>query len=1047
MDIELGIGVLSLPINYSCELVEIQGGSRQIFDNSNGSYTPDRTTSAGALILGTRIIINNPNLPDGQQQSEAAPSSVVWYYIDATGKNTLIDSSTNDFSIDNANKRLTVSRNIPDSQSGSRIRANINFSNPVTGETITIERDYELTTTVNTVNALSLIVEAGDNNDVAYAGETFIINPITNPLNKAGDNWRVRCNCQLYDGTTAIRQAYTGSNRNGNAFYFWYVRDRLGNLTRLTRNTDYLTGTVHQDGTWDSDVMVNMAKMYDITLVCRAGYIPYGELANYKDEAGLIQPSKCLLGFLEKSFHLVVRMPTVQAYEPEALANATLREKDFTADDTSTVIISRRMRITAGGDALNYLTNPLNDGRNLVDCLFDVCWYKVDKTTGARTLLQANSETLTTNLKALGATSASDLPRIVCTVKQKVPDLWGRNAVDGYIAEQEDVATEVIHGDTDFLNDRSFFLLDTTDNNNMRTKGVRLQKNNLLRYAGGGFAPTVGIKQEQYDECMTNDLYLKNDSNYVLCYRKGEYDPAKEWEFDKQQLKHGNRIRTIYKKSGASYTPVTWKLRPWETTETKYSIGYAFPYDVYVLDNVKGDSGMVWKGIFTDVTEWDGIDLTAYKIDASHTISLKLAPTAIGPTAYCTIGGNARTFFFAYEGETNCAGEAGNGGFITAFQGGKTYPRTSDVSQIECMTQSRANNKDTSAPYPFAECGWLPYSSLILSLELQAHTRDISNEDNGFGIGICNDQTPTAANFWKIGGVRYTVGSDTTYTYERWDTSKTFIVGGKSVTTNWSSLTNYERSKAQCMEPQMAASYAVELGIEPTTASGQEKTFEFYGGTYYYEDVALDGFTNILTGGMACRLYKIVTTSFTDDTKGKINIEYRLRMSLFDGLSLSGDIFTYCGGGHELVALHTGTKEQGESGYAVTEYFQPDVSKWHRETVDHKIGGAKFDFESSYIKLADSTTGGRWTKMHVAFGILPMSVNGAGWRKGDVAFLNTTNWFSSTDNDRTRLGLRFGGLASWTSAAPRSAFCIHSFRSAFRPIGGRAQALLAAQPQ
>lgn len=1046
MEIGLGIGVIKRPIDYSVALVDVQGTSTQVYGNSYGVYTPDRTISGNYNIIGGTVKITDPNRADGAQTFDGTVTSIRWYYQELGKSPVAIVGDSDKFSVDNSNNQLIVKFNLPDTLSGSKILSEVHFTNPVTNSDMSVTKERLLVTNVNTVNALSLIAEPGNTTGVLYGGDNFRINPITRPLNKAGDNWQVHVRCQLYDGRVAIKDSYSGSNRNGNAFYFWYLKDRNGNLSRITRNTNWFKGTIHPDGTWDKEAVVDLAKMYECTVVCRAGYIPYGELNNYKDTAGIIQPSKCLFGFLTHEFRMGVETVRIQGYKIASPVNRRIQTKAFTVSDLSTVSVVRRLVLTSGNTVLNLAPNPLNDGRNLVDCLFTVNWYKVDD-SGNRTLLQAGSETLSTNLKSLGATSPDNLPKLVCSFEPRVPDLWGNNAVDGYLPEQEDVVTEYIHGNTDFLNDRSFFLIDTTDNKGEKTGAIPLMKNNLLRYAGGGYAPTVGIKQSQYDECMAYDLYTDSAATKKV-YSKGNFDAENEWNIDKAALQSGGSARTLYKKaSDGTVSAVAWKLRPWETLETKYTIGYGFPYDIYVLDNVVGDSGMVWKGIFTDVTEWDGIDLTAYKIDASHTISLKLAPTAVGPTAYCTVGGKARTFFFAYEGETNCAGEAGNGGFITAFQGGKTYPRTSNVSQIDCMTQSRANNKNTSVPYPFAECGWLPYSSLILSLELQAHTRDISNEDNGFGIGICNDATPTAANFWKIGGLRYTVGSGTTYTYERWDTSKTFTVGGKSVTTNWSQLTNYERSKAQCMEPQMAASYAVELGIKPTTASGQEKTFEFYGGTYYYEDVALDGFTNILTGGMACRLYKIVTTSFTDDTKGKINIEYRLRMSLFDGLSLSGDIFTYCGGGHELVALHTGTKEQGESGYAVTEYFQPDVTKWHSETADHKTGGPKFDFESSYIKLADSTTGGRWTKMHVAFGILPMSVNGSGWRKGDVAFLDTANWFSSTDNDRTRLSLRFGGHASWTRAAPRSANCTFSCRFAARFIGGRAQALIVLQAQ
>ena len=1042
MEIDFGIGVLRKPIEYSVNLVEKQGSWTQIHGNSDGSYTPDRTVPSNYLIVAPEVVITNPNKAQGSQVSKGVVTSVKWYYQTRQMEKgrTAISASDARFAINNDDNTLSVRFNMPDSDTGSMIVADITFTNPVTNSSITITRSHALTTSVNTVNSLSLVPEPGNVSGAIYVGDNYVLNPITTPLSTDGNNWKRHLRCQLYDGKTALKKAYDGSNRNGNAFYFWYLKDRKGNLSRITRNTDWFSGTVHPDGTWDNDVIVDLSKMYNATVVCRAGYIPYGEMSSYKDADGTISPGKCLFGFLEYTFRLSVASVIITKSEVVAIANRQVELAEFDKkNDLSTVPIVRRLEITAGGTVLNYTTNPLNDGRNLADVLFVVNWYKVED-NGTRTLIQAGSETLATNLKALGATSPETLPKMVCTVEPRIPDLWGNNCVDGYLPEQEGVATEYLHGNTDWLNDRSFFLIDTTDNKGETTQALRLQKNNLFHFAGGDYAPVVGIKQSQYDECMANDLY-SDAAGKTKVYGKGSYDAVNEWNIDKPLLQSGKSARTLYKKaSDGTVSAVVWKLRPWETTETKYTIGYGFPYAVYVLDNIKGESGMVWKGLFTDVTEWDGINLTAYKVDASHTLNCKLEPTALSPTAFTTVGGSPRCFFYAYGGDdANNKGEAGNGGFINVFSGGRTYPRTGDVQQVTSMRWCRALNADKTKAYPFAEGGWFALDVLILSLEIQAHTRDISDEDNGFGIGICNDKSVTADTFQHYGGIKYQIGG--AVKYGKWNEIISFTVGGKSVTTNWSQLTNYERPKEACMESQMAASYAVELGINPVVM------YSFYGNNYYYENIPNGKFPNILDSGMCCRLFRQVPFSFTDDSKGKVSGEFRLRMSLFDGLTLNGDIFMYCGGGKEVVALHTGTTQNGEGGYDVAEYFEPDVRKWHSEMAEKKMSTEAWSFETSYLKIGKSTTGDRWKRQRIPFGILPTSATGASWRKNEVSYFSSGNRFSSVDKQKTRLSLRFGGYALWNVSAPRLVRCNHGLLYAFRDHGGRAQALIATQSQ
>ena len=80
MELDFGIGVLRKPIEYSVSLVEKQGSWTQIYGNSDGSYTPDRTVASNYLIVAPDVVITNPNKAQGSQVSKGKVTSVKWYY-------------------------------------------------------------------------------------------------------------------------------------------------------------------------------------------------------------------------------------------------------------------------------------------------------------------------------------------------------------------------------------------------------------------------------------------------------------------------------------------------------------------------------------------------------------------------------------------------------------------------------------------------------------------------------------------------------------------------------------------------------------------------------------------------------------------------------------------------------------------------------------------------------------------------------------------------------------------------------------------------------
>ena len=562
-------------------------------------------------------------------------------------------------------------------------------------------------------------------------------------------------------------------------------------------------------------------------------------------------------------------------------------------------------------------------------------------------------------------------------------------------------------------------LMDTTDNTGTTTKAKRLRRNNLLRFEDGSFAPVVGITQAMYDECMTHDLYTLNEGGYTLVYAAGAYDAAVQWEADKALIKASQELPTLYKKEG-DFVAISHRLRPWETTETKYTIGVANLIDLYLVDNQVGTSGKYIKGIFFNGSPYDGIEISKWK----------LPPTAIGPCPITTIQeGNvvkARNFFYLYQGITNCRS---NKGLLTVnpfYEADRTYPRTNDVDQANNMKYARNNNADANASYPFAEGGHFAWNVFITALELAAKTRYIHAE-NLFGSGISTNYGTSAANFYTSGGIRFREAGveNAAWNYRTWgsDSAPLQYNANGNTTLMARLMTEYEPIE-QCMESQLAASMAVELGINPTMDGGNGTTpitFEFYGNTYYYMNV--DGFDGLQEGDMNVRVYKLLHAnveafkgeSWTPGQAQTWDMEIVLRMSLFNGVNLCGDILAYNGGGLEIV----GTPKVGgaKTGNEIKLYVEPDQTKWHNVTAIKTPADSKFAFEDSYKLMATVTNLGDGYTL-TREGYTPWKIaEAASVAQGECYYQASYRWWSGTN--RIRLSSIFRGEANFDYCSPR----------------------------
>ena len=586
-------------------------------------------------------------------------------------------------------------------------------------------------------------------------------------------------------------------------------------------------------------------------------------------------------------------------------------------------------------------------------------------------------------------------------------------------------ATESV-GDKSLLPSWDFYLIDVTQNTGDKVRPVgKLRKNNLLRFENGDFAPTVGITEEMRSECDV-ELYLDNNHSQKYC-DAGAFDAKVFYE------KYGINQK-LYNVEGQEVRI----LRPWETTSTDYTIGLGCSKGLYVVDKVVGKSGKIWSGVYDadTVPILDGVDL--------RKTCPYLPPTAISPGPVCTVGGKTRSFFYLYEGETNCKSSMGPNSICKMFYNKRTYPRCNDINQVNIAKYARANNVDPDASYPFAEGGFLTLNAYILYLETLYGNKNIHGS-NMFGSGISsNTGIGNETNYRKYGGVRCRKKGDADWKYGTWSTAPSYIHWTMDSTTNFSNLVNSEYPKEQCMESQMAASYATEIGVE----EGVE--FDFYDGKYWYNNVT--GSKTMAEGHMNVVVFKNMTGNIFayDDANQVANfeIEVILRMSLFGGMNLCGDVFRYCSGGYEQVGELVNDVNVTRVGNPITIYIEPDQKKWVYEKLITVSKDNKFSFESSYRKIAEIENLGDG----YALSRIPYS----GWKskkggsidKGECLYTYDNCYWASAIGTRARVAARFGGTANHSACSPRTLHATIAPSFTNRSSCGLAQLLLdVSQPQ
>lgn len=651
---------------------------------------------------------------------------------------------------------------------------------------------------------------------------------------------------------------------------------------------------------------------------------------------------------------------------------------------------------------------------------------KVTDRTGAEKSLELVSQAAATEMAKKVEQNAADIAELKEGVK------------DYYVGENDEVTGDPhfknCKGNKEFLGEWHPFLIDHTDNTGEATHPVgQLMDNNHFRFVSGAFAPTVGITEAMRAAC---DVQLYTDAEHTtpLTLKNGVVvtDKAGAHPYDATEVYNSLGLVDLYDGEGNKVR----QLLPWETTETKYSVMIGRYDTLYPVDRQTGGSGKVLSGIFKRQVRYDGIDTGKYP----------LLGTAMSPCPITTVGGNARNFFYTYAvGDTNTMNSASQYGKDVCsmyVDDGRTYPRTNDISQAMNKNVARESNANSQSPVPFAEGGYHSLNVFIICMELLYGTKNLHAKAL-FGSGISSNDSVKNENDWREnGGVRTKEQGTQDWVYSIIGRQAYFGSNANMDTTNFSYYINYGRPKEQCMESQMAASWATEFGV------AEDTDFDAYGAVYRYKNIP--GAEKLSDGVMNCKVYRIkkgTCKGYKDaSTQVTYDLELSLRMSLIHGMNLSGDIYAYWGGGIEMVGtnkLDTGGRynpEQLRDAY-VDFYIETDQRKWVNEKLYTKANLGTFSFESLYPKvgtfgppiLSEGYTQDR-------LGFTPYKIaNGGNIQSWQCFFTQSYPYWSSRKDERVRICLRLRNTANAVNSSPRSLYALYRADDMAAFTGGSAQ--------
>jgi hypothetical protein len=603
-------------------------------------------------------------------------------------------------------------------------------------------------------------------------------------------------------------------------------------------------------------------------------------------------------------------------------------------------------------------------------------------------------------------------------------------------------------GDREWLLDWRPYLVDMSAvaGEIAKTPVAELQKANWLKKTDGSYATVVNISATQATACNV-ELYwdaahtkpIREDIQEAYSGNTTTFVPSKFWEYINKA--DGTGLTTANTRSGATYscaievvlynasgTALKYGayddnhiVAPWETTETKYSVFIGRSDDCYVVDGYSSTTGEYMRGLTRKP-----LPVGSNEFDPED---FKLRRTGISPGPSTTWGSKIRNLFFNRPGlDSNTKGNAGSFTGINLFYNNGTYPRTGDANQYTTVAWSRACNTggQSGNAVPVGEGGFHTLNAFLCAMEAGFGTRYLHN-NSMFSSGISSNS-----------GTRSGVFIDGSSSLTTWNANVNASLG---VNKNASDAFNGYYAKFQCMEPQIAASLAVEMRLEANAK------FAWNGGTWHYElPTAINGYpiTAPLNGQMNCRMVKD-TDSVTINNK---TVVCRLVASLIEGVNSVGDVCWYQGGGAELIYS---TTDSGNTAYNAFFYLEPDQTKWllGADALDEQhTDNSLFAAETAYKQIAGVTStlpkGNSYVASRVGYSPVKQADGGA------VSTYECTYQYRKIDDDgkgsagiRTRRCLLFRGVAGNDGCSARYLNATNRPSYSYATIGCSAQVILA----
>lgn len=426
-----------------------------------------------------------------------------------------------------------------------------------------------------------------------------------------------------------------------------------------------------------------------------------------------------------------------------------------------------------------------------------------------------------------------------------------------------------------------------------------------------------------------------------------------------------------------------------------YNIMYGWIQTIHTIENAMVGSETV--ALFGEEPfEYNGVQ------------SRPIPPTLICPGLPAVVDGKFRSMYFKYK-----AGEGGGNGVlgITDFnKSDRTYPKTV-LSQLTTNDAAVAHNADQTKTIPFSPL--MDWNLLNITNALMNKFGTVYLHDpEMFGAGISSNISVANSNIDKATGVSYIVNKGDPYIYQKLSDVPLICIDSHGAKRNWSGIISNDYPRMECLEIQMALSYAAENDIQPNT------DFSFNGISYKYHNVP--GTKTLLEGEMNAKLRKIRVLSDLSafDTSGNPIIVNRVEIRLFTsavyGMDLvSADVFQYAGAGIEKVATI-----QADGKHQTKVFVCRDQSKLTLDKTVEKTSG-DFDFGQDYLHIGSYTMGntGHYTKFMRGTRIGTTKIGGL---SDNTGYMDIGNGIGVEPvGKKVRMGHRVRGSGAWPVCSAR----------------------------